>query len=58
MTHDTDRTMFQVDEDKGSSVHSAVSPALKTWVTPKVIVGTADETEAGPGSASDNSAHS
>jgi hypothetical protein len=58
MSHDTERTMFQVDEDVASPSSAAFLPGLKTWVTPKVIVGTVDETETGPGGASDNSAAS
>jgi hypothetical protein len=58
MSHATERTRFQVDEDFGSPSPAAVLPGLKTWVTPKVIVGTVDETETGPGGASDNSAAS
>lgn len=56
MSHDTERTLFQVDEDFASPSAAAVLPGLKTWVTPKVIVGTVDDTETGPGGASDNSA--
>jgi hypothetical protein len=58
MSHDTERTMFQVDEDFVSPSPTAVLPGLKTWVTPKVIVGTVDDTQAGPGASSDNSAAS
>jgi hypothetical protein len=55
MSHDTERTTFQVDEDRASP-STAVLPGLKTWVAPKVIVGTLDETQSGPGPSSDNSA--
>jgi len=58
MSHDTERTLFQVDEDVGSSAPAAVLPGLKTWVTPRVIVGTVDDTQSGPGASSDNSAAS
>lgn len=57
MSHDTERTLFQVDEDFASPP-AAVLPGLKTWVTPKVIVGTVDDTQSGPGASSDNSAAS
>ena len=58
MSQEAHHTLFQVQEDTGPSAHSPVLPGLKTWVTPKVIVGTVDETETGPGAASDNSAAS
>lgn len=58
MSHDTERTMFQVDEDVASPSTAAVLPGLKTWATPKVIVGTVDDTQSGPGASSDNSAAS
>jgi len=58
MSQDADRTLFNVDGDIGSSPRSAALPALKTWVAPKVIVATVDDTETGPGAHSDNSAAS
>jgi hypothetical protein len=58
MSQDAHHTLFQVQEDTGPSAHSAVLPALKTWATPKVIVGTVDDTETGASNASDNSAPS
>jgi hypothetical protein len=40
MRNDTDHTLFQVGEDSSVPERTVAAPAVKTWVTPKVITST------------------
>jgi hypothetical protein len=58
MSHNTDRTLFQVDENIGSAAEAVALPSLKTWVTPKVITGTlSDDTSSDAAASADGPGH-
>lgn len=60
MSSDLTPLLFQAEKDSGASERDSAMPALNTWVTPKVITATLEDTETGASqvSASDGIANS
>jgi hypothetical protein len=54
MSDDSKQTLSGADQDSGASQRA--TPALKSWVTPKVITASFEDAEAGVGLNGDASA--